>query len=165
MARYRTTDDLNSLKCFYEENYKGLTLKALDLDQEKFSPNDSINESYRKFGFKRDKHVYSLKKADNVCAVFVVNISDLGMNMSDLTNCIQIFVLDQNVPIKNINASLAKLSSYYEHENLPVLIFPTSYAKENSIPFDKTYNFWVLDVHQIGDRYYDHLERLLRHSK
>jgi hypothetical protein len=160
-----SSEDLYALHCFYEKRSGGLTLKAMDLYPYQTSNDDSINKSYRELGFKRGKHLFSLKKEDELFAVFVVNISDLGLNMSDLTNCIQIFVLEPSLPYSTVEATLSELSSYYKHDKTPALIFPYYYVKENSIPIEKSYNFWVLDVHRIGDRYFDHLERLLRYTR
>ena len=44
----------------------------------------------------RRKHLFSLKKDGNLKAVFIVNISDIGLNMSDLTNCIHTIVVDSD---------------------------------------------------------------------
>jgi hypothetical protein len=45
------------------------------------------------------------------------------------------------------------------------MIYPSVYAEKNSISRSKIYNFWVLDVQNIGDVYYNHLQKLLRFSK
>ena len=70
-----------------------------------------------------------------------------------------------SLPNQTMHTALSVLSQYYEHEDFPVLCYPYTYAEDNLMPIDKAYNLWVLDVHRIGDLYYDHLERLLRRSK
>ena len=158
-------EDLKVLEQFYEKESGGLTLHALDLHSRKKNKDGKINETYRRAGLKRRRHIFSLKNKKKLIAVFIVNISDLGMNMSDLTNCIQVFVLDSDsLPGSTMHFVLNILSKYYEHEDFPVLCFPSTYTEQKSIQIDKIYNFWVLDVHRIGDRYYEHLGRLLRHS-
>jgi hypothetical protein len=118
--------DIKALEFYYENESSGLALQALDLTPSKFN-NNELNELYHGYGFKKDRKVFSLKYQDELVAVFIANISDIGMNMSDLTNCIKIF--------------------------------------NNSLSKSKIYNFWVLDVQNIGDIYYNHLEKLLRFSK
>jgi len=110
--------------------------------------------------------VFSLKYKDELVAVFVANISDIGMNMSDLTNCIKIFILESDdLPLEEFFAALNEISGIYESNNIPLMIYPSIYAKNNSISNSKIYNLWVLDVQNIGDIYYEHLEKLLRFSK
>jgi len=96
----------------------------------------------------------------------MVNISDIGLNLSDLINCIHIFIIEPyNLPSDILHSALSELSSYYDHDNIPVLIYPSSYTDNNAISISKIYNFWVLDVHKIGDRYFSYLDKLLRLSK
>lgn len=159
-------DDMRMLQGFYEGISGGLSLQALDLLPGKIGNEDGLNRIYRESGFKRKKFVFSLKKDDELIATFMVNISDIGLNLSDLMNCIHIFILEpHSLPSDVLHAALSELSSYYEYDNIPVLIFPSSYTDNNAISINKIYNFWVLDVHKIGDRYFSYLDKLLRISK
>ena len=159
------TDDIKALEFYYENGSKGLALQALDLTPSKFN-NKEINELYHQHGFKKDRKVFSLKYRDELKAVFVANISDIGMNLSDLTNCIKIFILEpKDLPLKEFSAALNEICGIYETNNIPIMIYPSIYAENNSISKSKTYNLWVLDVQNIGDIYYNHLEKLLRFSK
>ena len=86
--------------------------------------------------------------------------------MSDLTNCIKIFIFEpDNLPLAEFSAALNEISKIYENNNIPLMIYPSVYAEKNSISRSKVYNFWVLDVQNIGDAYYNHLQKLLRFSK
>ncbi len=158
--------DIKTLQCFYENISGGLSLQALDLLPDKIGNEEELNNIYGKYGFKRNKVLYSLKIRDELIAIFMVNISDIGLNLSDLMNCIHIFILEtHNFPSDILHAALSEISSYYDNDNIPVLIFPSSYTDNNSISINKKYNFWVLDVHKIGDRYYSYLDKLIRLSK
>ncbi|MCK5471268.1 MAG: hypothetical protein KAI99_22245, partial [Cyclobacteriaceae bacterium] len=158
-------DDIKAFGIYYENHSKGLTLQALDLTPAKFN-NNEINELYHQHGFKKDRKVFSLKYRDKLKAVFVANISDIGMNMSDLTNCITIFILEPNdLPLTEFSAALNEICGIYENNNIPIMIYPSIYAENNSISKSKIYNLWVLDVQNIGDIYYNHLAKLLRFSK
>jgi hypothetical protein len=158
--------DIKTLQCYYEDISGGLSLKALDLLPDKLGDEEGLNEIYRGCGFKRTKLLFSLKEKDDLIAIFMLNISDVGLNLSDLTNCIHVFILEpHNLPSDMLHAALSKIASLYDHDNIPVLIFPSSYTDNNSISINKKYNFWVLDVHKIGDRYYSYLDRLIRLSR
>lgn len=154
-------EDLNELDNFYEHTSGGLMIHALDLDPSMVN-SVNINNEYKRLGFKRERHLFSLKNNNILKAIFMVNVSDIGLNMSDLTNCIHVLVLDsEDFSGYILNLALAKLSTYYEHEEMPVLLFPHSYAEEQSIPFDKTYNLLVLGIDHF-DYYFKQLEKLLR---
>ncbi|NOZ83649.1 MAG: PilZ domain-containing protein [Epsilonproteobacteria bacterium] len=87
-------DDLVELQNFYEYQSGGLMLHALNLDPGTIDE-DNLDEEYRKAGFKRERHLFSLKKKEVLEAVIMVNISDAALNLSNLTNCIHIFCMDK----------------------------------------------------------------------
>ena len=85
------------------------------------------------------------------------------MNLSDLTNCIHVFVLEPAIlPREILLSSFSRLSEYYDQEIVSALIFPKEYAEQNSLPVDKTYNFWVLDVEKSSDEYFTHVNKLTK---
>lgn len=156
-----SAEDLNELDNFYEHSSGGLMIHALDLDPSMVN-SENIDNEYKRLGFKRERRLFSLKNGPTLKAIFMVNVSDIGLNMSDLTNCIHVLVLDsEDFSCYILNLALAKLSTYYEHEEMPVLLFPHSYAEEQSIPYDKTYNLLVLGIDHF-DYYFKQLEKLLR---
>ncbi len=161
-----TKKDLEELTSFYENEFGGLTLKALDLCSNQIDCDQILNNDFLEAGFQRERHLYSLRNKGNLVAVFMVTVTELGMNMSDLTNCIHAFIVDSdNLPADNLYNALSKLSHHYEQGHFPLLIFPQSYSEQNSIPVDKTYNFWVLDVEKSSDEYFTHVERLTKRVK
>jgi hypothetical protein len=159
------TNDIKALEFYYENESKGLALQALDLTPSKYNKNE-LNDLYHEFGFKKDRQVFSLKYKDELRAVFVANISDIGMNMSGLTNCISIFILEpDSLPLEEFSAALNEICGIYEGNQIPIMIYPPKYAENNFLSQSKTYNLWVLDVQNIGDIYFNHLEKLLRFSR
>ncbi len=159
-------DDLIKLEKYYDKKFGGLTLQALDITPSKSNIDKEINKEFQLIGLNRDRQFFSLKHKDKLIAIFVVNLSDFGISLSDLTNCIHLFVLeDDGLPNRILYSSINELSIYYKHKKFPVLIFPANFVVKNSIPFDKTYNYWVLNVDQHSDHYFDHLERLIKRSK
>jgi hypothetical protein len=96
----------------------------------------------------------------------MVTLSDIGLNLSNLTNCIHALVIDSDDLSHHIlYASLSKLSQYYEDDEIPILLYPVSYAKNQSIPCEKIYNLWVLNVPYSGDRYLKYMENLLNRTR
>ncbi len=71
--------------------------------------------------------------------------------MSDLTNCVQLFILDDTiVRDEHIYTSLTELSKHYEQEEIPVMIYPKKSAEKLGISFDKTYALTVLNLEHIS---------------
>ena len=140
-------EDLLALRQWYRKNSGGLMLAGLDLVPEAQPIDEKINQDYREAGFTRQRKLYSLKNDEELQALFVVNRSDLGMNMSDLTNCIQVFVLEEaQLQETQIKSALTELSKNYEQDEISVLLYPHSYAEKHSIEFDKIYELTVLDL-------------------
>lgn len=157
-------EDLSELKGFYESESGGLMLDAMDLEPDMID-SDDLNKEYQKTGFKRERHLFSLKNECILKAIIIVNISDFGLNMSNLTNCIHVIVLDSdNIPPNVLNSTLSKLSCYYEEDEIPILLYPVSYAEGQSIPYDKIYNLWVIST-QYTDHYLKYMKNLLEHPK
>lgn len=146
------TDDMLILQHWYENISGGLMTRALDLEPQTFCSNESICSDYRKAGLKRERKVFSLKKDDELLAIFIVNMSDFGINMSNLTNCIQVFVLDENHLHKNIlDSVLSRLSEEYDGQTVPVLFYPKTCAEKYDYSFEKTYLLGILNLRHIGE--------------
>lgn len=153
--------DLQELESFYEQKSGGLMLRALDLDVESLD-NDELQQQFRTLGFKRERHVYSLKKNGGLKALILVNLSDLGLNFSNLTNSIKVIVLDQDdLPRETLNLMLALLSVKFELEEPPVLLFPREYAEKNQLAFEKSYQLWILNC-QNTDPYFEFCEKIFK---
>jgi len=156
-------DDLTELNAFYECFSGGLLLQALDLTP--ILPDyGNLSGKYQQHGFKRERLLFSLKDAQGLKAVFMVNISDVGLNMSDLTNCIQAFILDNNLGRDVFDAALGKLCNLYPDDEIPVIVYPSSYAEAHGIECDKTYNMLVLNIDYFDD-FIQHLNKLMHLEK
>ena len=164
--RTASKNDLSDLVKFYEERYEGLTLKALDLDPAQMHCDNKLNDDFHNYGLKRERFLFSLKYRNKLVAVLMVCVTELGLNLSDLTNSIHAFVVDSDrLPSQILYSAISRLSSHYEHDNLSVLIFPKKYTETYEIPINKTYNFWVLDVEKSSDEYFKHVVRLTKRIK
>jgi hypothetical protein len=130
-------EDLQELECFYRQESGGLMLNALDLGLEKVD-REQLSMEYRKLGFKRESNLFSLKKNHNLKAIVIVNVSDIGLNMSNLTNAMNVIVLDNdNLPKEVLLTALNQAAAKYEENEVPVLIYPISYAETKGIDYEK----------------------------
>ena len=153
-------DDLVKLTGFYEHESGGIMMDALDLQPDRFNCED-LSEEYRRLGFQREKKLFSLKNEKDLKAVFMACISNLGLNLSDLTNCLKVFVLDPDTLSRDIlYQAVSELSGYFESTEVTLMIYPVAYADRVSVPYEKVYTLWALNS-QFGDSYYKYLNRLL----
>jgi hypothetical protein len=154
-------DDLRELSSFCRYESGGLMIGALDLE-----PGDSdysnLSEEFGKLGLKRERQLYALKRNDRLQAVAMVNLSDIGLNLSDLTNCITLFVLDQQELNNEIVCNaLSVLMKSLGQEQIPILIYPEAAAKSLKIPVEKRYVMWSLMPHY-SDGFHRYTNSILR---
>lgn len=155
------SEDLQELAGFYEHTSGGLLLDALDLRPEKIDCMD-LSREYSKLGLTRERQLYSLKKIGQLKAVFLVNQSDIGLNLSDITNCVKAFITDSKGFSANIfKAAIETIADLAGKKDFPTLIYPSAFADENNIAYDKNYNLWVCSL-QYSDAYFRYLKRLVR---
>lgn len=154
-------EDLHDLRNFCEIQSGGLMLKGLHLSPERYKCDDVI-AAFRKIGLKRERHLLALRWHDALVAVVMVNIADMGMNLSDLTNAITIIAVDSQQLTPAIAQTLfQKLSGYYETKEIPVLLYPPQAAEPMGLTSEKNYNLWVYDTQNL-DPYFGFLKRLLK---
>ncbi len=153
--------DLMELESFYEQESGGLMIPALDLAPHQIDSEELLNE-YRQLGFKKERRIFSLTKNGVPKAVIILHLSDIGLNMSDLTNCVKIIVLEpEELPHDIFFSLLGELDHFFQGEEMPTLLYPLAYAEDNDISFEKIYNLWILNL-QHTDDYFHYLNRLLR---
>ena len=104
----------------------------------------------------------SLKKDGILKAVFLVNTSDVGLNLSDITNCVKVFVTDSDqLDAGLLRTTVSVVAEITGKDDFPTLIYPAAFADEQQIEYEKTYNLWVCSL-QYSDEYFRYLGRLLR---
>jgi hypothetical protein len=147
-------DDLVELGFYYERYWGGLTLTALDLTPES-SCGDELSVKYKEAKLERKRFVYSLKRDGLLVAVFLLTVTDFGLNLSNLTSCIHVFILDPaGLSSDLFYASLNRLSGHFSSDDIPVLILGSEYAEVQAIPYEKVYNCWVINLPEAIDQYY-----------
>jgi hypothetical protein len=154
-------DDLRDLADFYDHVSGGLMLDAIDLTPEKLDC-DELSKEYSKAGLIRQRQLYSLKKEGTLKAVFLVNTSNVGLNLSDITNCVKVFVTDsEQLDADTLRAAVSAVAEISGKDDFPTLLYPASFADEQKIECEKFYNLWVCSL-QYSDEYFRYLARLLR---
>lgn len=156
-------DDLRELKLFYESESGGLLIQGLNLEPGN-TEEVSLAEEYRKLGFKRNRLIFALKCNGELRSIILFDISDIGLNLSDLTNCIKVFVLDPGLPPSVLTACLTRLIHQAGCREMPVMIYPAEFASRAGISFEKHYNLWIINL-QHTDDYFRYLNRMLRFVK
>ena len=123
---------------------------------------DELSEEYKRLGLQRDRQLFALRQAGQLKALVMMDLTDLGLNLSDLTNCIKVFVIDNKALSANIlDATLDLLATKYQKADLPALLYPVAYADEQAIAYEKCYSLWALSL-QFTDQYFKYINRLLR---
>lgn len=146
-----SSDDFEILKSFYNEISGGLMLIGLDMEG-KAQDDEEINATYSGKGFLRKRKIYSLKDNDgHLVAIFTLNFSDVGLNMSSLTDCIQVMVIDrEKAGSDKILSALDILGDNFEGK-APVLMFPKAYADDNGLAYENVYTLGVMDSNYISE--------------
>ena len=147
-------EDLLDLEAFYRNKSGGLILQAMDLtpqDQE----DTSLQESYQRAGFQRQQSLFALQKEGRTIAIFMLLRTEVGLNLSNLTNAITVFVLDNKaLPREAFFTAVSMLTSKYPHDEVPILTYPPDYTASQSIEVEKQYNLWILGCQHL-DPYFE----------
>jgi hypothetical protein len=73
-------------------------------------------------------------------------------------------ILDDMTPRFFIDSALACISEEYEHQEMPVIVYPTAYAEKHALPIEKTYILWVLNM-RYTDHYFQFTDSFFRSSQ
>ena len=159
-----TENHLRDLECYYEETRGGLMTQALDLGVDDREISGTV-VAYAELGLVRARHLYALKMQEKLKAVIMIDVADIGLNMSDLTNSVKFIVLDkQGLSYPIIRSSLLNLFDKFQIDEMPVLIHPAESADDLGAPSEKIYNLWIFDLNYTDD-YFRYLKRLFKFLK
>ena len=151
--------DMTLLKNFYEPVSGGLLLSALGLD----ISSDSIKKSFADAGFKRDYQTYCLCYQDRQMAFFIVNQSDIKINLSDLINGIKVIVVEPDIlSWAMLSSAVNHLGSFFTEPDIPLLIFPSHYQTLQNIPVEKQYALWILQLRNASDEYLAYVNKIMK---
>ena len=130
--------DLLDFRAYYEQVSGGLLPDAFHLQPDTVEKS-TLLEDYKQAGLKRDIKMYTLKLHSAVKALFLADFSNAGLNMSELMNCLKVFITDANtVSSQILEKAYMQILKLWDEE-VPILLYPSSYMTEKQLSFDKTY--------------------------
>jgi len=157
-------EDLLNLESYYEDISGGLMLNALDILPGN-SGSAGVKKAYEKLQFKRDIKLYSLKANSELLAVLIADMTDTGLNMSELTNNIKIIIMQpESLSKETLDMSINEIAKIHYENSVHVLLFPDSYADRNSMKYEKKYSMWIMNL-EYSDLYFKYLKKLMRFVK
>jgi len=120
---------------------------------------EALSTIFQRCGFHRNVRVLALKRNNTLHALFVLDESDIGLNLSELLNSVKILVVrPAETPWPVLAQALGQLLATYRIGRVPVLFYPHSYVEENGIPFEKCYQLWIFDIHHVH-RFLEYVQR------
>ncbi|MBJ6723389.1 PilZ domain-containing protein [Geomesophilobacter sediminis] len=150
--------DLERLVEFYREQSGGLFPVAFDLFGRQGEA--ELARSYRRAGLKRKRRFFALRRDGRTVAFALALQGDRGLNLSELTDCVTLFVLEP-LPEPVGDTVLALLSGTYREHRMPVLVYPHRYGAKLPLGQLKEYLLWILDLTH-ADLYLDFFSQLVR---
>ncbi len=157
-------EDLCNLESYYDDISGGLMLKALDILPGN-NGSSSVIKAYEKLNFKRGIKLYSLKTDGELLAVFIADMTDTGLNMSELTNNIKVIIMQpDNISKETLDISINEIAKIHYKNSVHVLLFPDSYADKNSMKYEKKYSMWIMNL-EYSDAYFKYMKKLMRFVK
>ena len=154
--------DIQELGHWYQHYSGGLMFDGLDLDPSTFESHDLIDE-YRRHGFAKERSLLALRRSGRLCACIIVHRSNIGLNLSDLTNCVKVLIVDPRETGRSIieNALRRVFRDHELNTDMPVLLYPIEAVERMSIPVEKKYCLWILNT-RYSDRYFKFIDRMFR---
>ncbi len=154
--------DIKEVEQWFQHQVGGLMLDCLDLDSEMFASQELINE-YHQHDFQKDRLLLSLRRNNRIQGLIAIHRTDIGLNLSDLTNCVKVLLNDT----RHLNGPmLANTLRYIFAEwelspEMPILLYPAEFAEQANISVEKNYSLWILNT-RYSDKYFGFLEKMFK---
>ena len=153
-------DDIRHLEGFLAQGPGKLLTEAFHLGSPD-GPRNDLPAEYRRLGFRLDRHLFSLFRDGHLKAMFLVDLTDVGLNLADLTSSIKAFILDdRNLNQQVFQAATAAILGRFDRPQMPVLVYPDAFAKQEKLPVEKLYHLWLLNLDHL-DQYFRYCSRFL----
>jgi len=157
--------DIQELSHWYQHYSGGLMLDCLDLEPQTFDSQDLIDE-YRQHGFAKERVVLALRRSGRLFGCLIIHRSNIGLNLSDLTNCVKVLIVDHHQIDRTIieNALRRLFRDYQLSIDMPVLLYPLEAVEKMGIRIEKIYNLWILNTRH-SDKYFKFIDRMFRMAR
>ncbi|MEJ2525070.1 MAG: hypothetical protein P8Y73_05825 [Desulfuromonadales bacterium] len=158
-----TRQDLREFEGYYQQRSGGLLTKAFDLTPENFEDR-SISEEYAATGLKRERYLYAVRYGLDLKALVEIQDTNLGLNLSELTSAVYIYVLDEEmVTPKILDYIKCMVAGKTQRESTTIMLYPHTYLERYLLEAEKDYNVWILNLNvEATDAYLKHLSRYCR---
>jgi hypothetical protein len=158
-----TRQDISEFCGWYQKRSGGLLTQAFDLTLDTFN-DQTVAEEYRAAGLKRERHLYAVRYGLDLKALVDVQDSDTGLNLSELTSAVYIYVLDERmITPKLLEFIQCMVAVKTQREANTVMLYPNTYVKRYQMEGKKEYTVWILNLNIEGtDAYIKHLSRYCR---
>ena len=154
--------DMQELEHWFQHQVGGPMLDCLDLTPQMYAARELIEE-YHQHGFSKDRLLLSLRWHDRILGCIVVHRTDIGLNLSDLSNCVKVLLIDAHHLNRRILENTLRLvfQQYALNADMPILLYPAEFADQSNIPVEKTYSLWILNT-RYSDQYFGFLDRMFK---
>jgi hypothetical protein len=160
-----TVADLEDLNGFYNQaSGGGMSLAATDMLPESLQ-GGTLKEEYAKSDFRRELHRISVRRNGELKAVIAVNITDVAMNLSELSNAVHIYIVDgSGFSKKDLRLIMSLIAVKFNLDRYPAMIYPCEFLEKIEIPAEKIYNFMTVNL-AYWDDYMRYTTEFLKKAK
>ena len=89
----------------------------------------------------------SVRRNGELKAVIAINITDVGMNLSELSNAVHIYVIDSSgFSKKDLRLMMSLIAVKFNLERYPAMIYPCEFLEKVEIPVEKIYNLMTVSL-------------------
>ncbi len=156
-----TPEDIDELKTWYAKESGGLAIDAFGIATDLGAMEIKLKDMYGNIGLRRCCTPYAVRNDGKIQAFLIADQSDAGINLSELLNSIKIFVVNLDLPWRELQRAVATLRDSYDTGGIPLLVWPIKYMEAHKVPYEKGYNLWVLNT-EYGDDYVEYIKQKLQ---
>jgi len=122
--------------------------------------NQTLTETYQACGLTRKRELHVLRCQGNPKALIDVQSSDIGLNLSEITNAITVYLIDPSPDyFEMVSFAVHEFASQRNKMSDPVMVFPNSFLTNCNFHVDKEYTLWCLDISLGSESYMDWMNR------
>lgn len=153
--------DMYEFSGYYSRVSNGLLIRAYDLIPDRFR-DDTIKAEYELCALRRERFLYTIRYGHEMVALIDLQCSDHGLNLSDLTNAIYVYIMREDMlEAPTIFSICGALARKHNKGSCPLMLFPDTYQAKLSGVKTKKYTVWILNT-DCSDPYMKHIERWCR---
>ena len=157
-----TTSDLVEFQGYYQNISGGLLPDVLDMVPGEFD-DQTLTETYKSNGLIRKRELHVLRYQNAPKALIDVQSSDFGLNLSEITNAITVYLIDPSPDYFDmLRFVIHKFALQQDKMSDPVMFFPNNYLNLCGFNVDKEYTLWSLDISSGSESYMTWMNRYCR---